>query len=297
MRVTGFLHERALGCTECQSAVLTDEKYRGAVGLPSSQESGMKFDEIASIVGKVPFISRKNSRYLYDLILRERLTSLLELGIAHGTATCFMAAALQELGEGTVTAVDLIEAADSFRPSAEEQLERAGLTDFARVVRTQTGYTWFLHDEIARNTADGMCREVYDLCIIDGPKNWTIDGAAFFFVDKLLKLNGWIIFDDYHWTYASANAIRDSTDGITHRSLSKDEQETPHIREIVELLVRQHQHYGKLVILDDGDWVLAQKTMTRDRTIRAVYRETAGGIAARIVYKARRAFKRLRKRP
>jgi hypothetical protein len=34
----------------------------------------------------------------------------------------------------------------------------------------------------------------------NGPKNWTIDGAAFFMADKLMKAGGWIIFDDYDWT-------------------------------------------------------------------------------------------------
>src|SRR5437660_723901 len=146
----------------------------------------MKFEEIHSLLRKVPFISKKNARFLYDLILRERLTNILELGIAHGTATCYMAAALQEVGKGSVSSVDLIEVKDSFKPSVEEQLEKTGLSAFAKVIRMQTGYTWFLHDEIARNTKNDVCNEIYDLCIIDGPKNWTIDGAAFFFVDKLL---------------------------------------------------------------------------------------------------------------
>ena len=161
----------------------------------------MKFEEISSIVGNIPFISPKNARFLYDLILKENLTNILELGIGHGTATCYIAAALQELGTGTVTAVDLIEVKDTFKPSAEEQLTKTGLTEFAKVIRMQTGYTWFLHDEISKHTKNNVCEEVYDLCIIDGPKNWTIDGAAFFFVDKLLKKNGWLIFDDYNWTY------------------------------------------------------------------------------------------------
>jgi predicted O-methyltransferase YrrM len=200
------------------------------------------------------------------LIIQEKLTNILELGIAHGTATCYMAAALQELGEGSITAVDLIEVKEHFKPSAEEQLEKTNLSDFATVIRMQTGYTWFLHNEIAKYTKDSVCEEVYDLCIIDGPKNWTIDGAAFFFVDKLLKKNGWIIFDDYKWTYANANNQQDSTDGITHRSLSKEEKEIPHIREVFELLVKQHPNYGNLIVLDDGEWVLAQKTMSQNKS-------------------------------
>lgn len=233
----------------------------------------MKFSEIYSLVGKMPFISRRNAHLLYHRILEERLTNILELGIAHGTATCFMAAALQELGQGSITAVDLIGAKDIFKPSAEEQLEKTGLEKFAKVIRMQTGYTWFLHDDIVRNTSDNVCNEVYDLCIIDGPKNWTIDGAAFFFADKLLKKNGWIIFDDYKWSYASANDRRDSTDGITHRHLSKDEQEIPQIREVFELLVKQHPNYGDLMLLGD-EWATARKTMSDKKVYTIDYRET-----------------------
>jgi predicted O-methyltransferase YrrM len=251
----------------------------------------MKFDEIYALVGNVPFISRKNGQFLYDFILRNGLTNILELGIAHGTATCYMAAALQELGEGSITAVDLIGVKDHYQPSAEEQLEKTGLSQLATVIRMQTGYTWFLHDEIARNSKNNVCNEVYDLCVIDGPKNWTIDGAAFFFVDKLLKRNGWIIFDDFNWTYAWADKRRDSTDGITHRSLSRDEQEIPHIREVFELLVKQHPHYGNFLIIDAGDWALAQKTTSDLKTCDIVYRDTRRNLLDRILYKAYRLFK------
>jgi predicted O-methyltransferase YrrM len=140
----------------------------------------MKFAKIESIIGKVPYISKENAEFLYDLILKERLTRILELGIAHGTATCYMAAALQELGEGLITCVDLIKASDWFKPSAEEQLEMTGLSKFAEIIRMQTGYTWFLHDEIRKNTKDDHCNEVYDLCIIDGPKKLDYRWGCFF---------------------------------------------------------------------------------------------------------------------
>jgi predicted O-methyltransferase YrrM len=252
----------------------------------------VEFEQIHSLVGEVPFIGKENARYLYDLILREKLTNILELGIAHGTATCYMAAALDELGEGSITSVDLIGVKDLFKPSAEDQLEKAGLGKYAKVVRMQTGYTWFLHDEIVRNTRDGVCTEKYDLCIIDGPKNWTIDGAAFFFVDKLLKKNGWIIFDDYNWTYGEANNRRDTTDGITHRNLSVEEQEIPQIREVFELLVKQHPHYGKLIVLADSDWAIAQKTMDSNKTYSINYRDTTKDVVVRMLRKIRTLLKK-----
>jgi predicted O-methyltransferase YrrM len=234
----------------------------------------VKFEQVAEIVKGVAFIDPRNARHLYDLIIREQLTNILELGIAHGTATCYMAAALDELGKGKITSVDLIEAKGRYEPSPEEQLAKANLAHLVQIVRMQTGYSWFLHDEIRRLTTDGFCRPEYNLCVIDGSKNWTIDGGAFFMVDKMLKENGWMIFDDYLWTYAEAARHRAATDGITHRELSEEELNVPHVKEIVELLVMQHPNYARVLVYPDDNWAMAQKVISEDKTYSIQYIET-----------------------
>jgi predicted O-methyltransferase YrrM len=252
----------------------------------------MKFGEVQRLVGEVPFISPQHARDLYAMVLRDKPREILELGIAHGTATCVMAAALDEIGAGQITAVDL--AGARFSPSAEEQLAQCGLSWWAEVVRMQTGYTWFLHDEIRRQTANGACQPKYDLCIIDGPKNWTIDGCAFFLADKLLRPGGWIIFDDYDWTYAAADASREATDGITHRTLSEEERATPQIREVFELLLMQHGDYGEFVIEDHKDWAMARKMRGGDTHCTVRYRAEYADLLSWAVAGARRAARRLR---
>ncbi len=230
----------------------------------------MRFEEIRDQLLGVPFIGVSNARYLYDLIVRERLTNILELGIAHGTATCYMAAALEEIGGGKITAVDLL--GKSFDPSPEEQLGKTGLSRYVDIHRMKTGYTWFLHDEIARRTVGDVCEPAYDLCIIDGPKQWTIDGCAFFLADKLLKKDGFMIFDDYSWTFAMANGRRDATCGINHRDLSEDELNIPHIGEVFELLVKQHPEYTDLKVHPVDDWAIARKAGGREKTYTVEYR-------------------------
>jgi predicted O-methyltransferase YrrM len=251
----------------------------------------MKFDEVQRVVGGVPFISPEHALSLYNKILSERPAEILELGIAHGTATCVMAAALDEIGAGQISAVDLADAA--FSPSAEEQLDRCGLSAYATVARMQTGYTWFLHDEIRRRTANGACQPRYDLCIIDGPKNWTIDGCAFFLADKLLRPGGWIIFDDYDWTYAGAAVTRAATDGVTHRALSEAERTTPQIREVFELLVVQHGDYGDFIVEDHKDWAMARKTRSREKNYTVRYRAEYADLLSWAIAAGRRAAKKL----
>jgi len=221
------------------------------------EDMELEFEEIHGAVRGIPFISEQNARYIYDLILENGVSDILELGIAHGTATCYMAAALRKRGAGRIVAVDL-EGVD-YSPSAEEQIARFGFDDLVDIHRMKTGYNWFLHQEIVRNTENDACSPAFDLCIIDGPKNWTIDSSAFFLADKLLRRDGWMIFDDYGWTYATADTKRTETDGIAHRSLSAEELKVPHIQEIFELLVKQHPDYGRFIVRDGSDWAIAQK--------------------------------------
>jgi predicted O-methyltransferase YrrM len=240
----------------------------------------MKFSVVHDAVCSVPFISEANAKIIYEMILNHRPLNVLELGIAHGTATCYMAAALDEIGQGQITAVDLSDA--KYSPSAESQLSSLGLDKYVHIARMQTGYTWFLHDEIRRQTVGGHCQSKYDLCIIDGPKNWTIDGCAFFLVDKLLKPEGWIIFDDYDWTYAAADCGRSSTDGINHRELSEEERNTPQIHEVFELLVMQHPNYSNAIVHAHKDWAMAQKIAAIDKTYTIRYRTEYGNLINRL---------------
>jgi len=203
----------------------------------------MKFEEAHKVLEGIPFISDANARELYDFIIEHKLTNCLELGFAHGVASCYIAAAIDELGGGKLVSVDLI-GQDWQKPSIEELLGKLGLQKYVEIHREVTGYNWYLHNEIAKNTeANSICTPVYDFCIIDGPKNWTIDSSAFFLADKLLKQNGWVIFDDYEWTYGEADTRREATDGITHRKLSEAERITPQVKEIFNLLVMQHPSY------------------------------------------------------
>lgn len=234
----------------------------------------MKFHEIHEQVKGVPFISERNARRMYDMIIEREYTSILELGIAHGTATCYMAAALDEIGRGHIDAVDLASVANTFQPSAESQLQKTCLEQWVTISRMETGYNWFLHNEICKQTHNDICEPKYDLCIIDGPKNWTIDGCAFFLSDKLLKENGLLIFDDYLWTYASADDDANATDGITHRELSEAEFQTPQIKEVFELLVKQHPNYSHFEINADGNWAMARKSAEATRKYTVVYDET-----------------------
>lgn len=228
----------------------------------------MKFAEISNLVAGIPFIDPKRAKQLYQFILEKQPQQCLELGFAHGASSCYIAAALDEIGVGHLTAVDLIPAMEWQHPSIEELLQKTSLKQYVTVEREMTSYTWFLKKKIEeRSDNNNSCEPCYDFCFIDGSKNWTIDGYAFFLVDKLLRENGWILFDDLNWKYSSKIAAGIAhSDGVSIRAMGEDEINTPHIERIFRLLVMQHPNYSEFKIVDNW-WGWAHKVKSNDRKL------------------------------
>lgn len=215
----------------------------------------MRFEEIGAILKDIPWMTPQRGAALYNHVLTAKPEKCLDLGTGHGLSSCYMAAALQELGRGQVVTVDLLRSVER-PPIVEEFLARSGLGDYVTVVREHTSYTWFLKKEVER-LSDGLaCRPDYDFCFVDGPKNWTIDGFAFFLVDKILKKGGWILFDGYSWSYSGSG--KEVNDGISSRNFGPDEIKEPHVGLIFDLLVMQHPNFGEFRIEDDW-WAWAKK--------------------------------------
>ena len=211
----------------------------------------MEFEAVRAVVDGVPNMTAEQGRTLYDLVRRTGAKQGMELGFAHGTGSCYMGAALQENG-GKLIAIDNQTARDR-RPSIGEQLEKTGLAEVVEPVFAARSYTWELMKLIEAHTTDGVCEPFLDICYIDGAHQWEPDGMAFFLVDKLLKVGGWLLFDDIHWKYAEST-VRDE-DWV--RVMPREEQETAQVERVFRLLVEQHPHYGNCRVVDWWGW--AQK--------------------------------------
>ena len=224
----------------------------------------MKFDALRAVLKDTPYMGVDEGWELYNFVLRNRPRRCLELGHAHGASSLYIAAALDEVGDGHLDSVDLLSSADRV-PNIESLFAEAGLTRYLSVYRETNSYTWFLKRKIEERSNGETCEPCYDFCFIDGCKNWTIDGLAFFLVEKLLRGDGWILFDDYRWTYAR-HQHKPENDGITTRSLSAEEMETAHVELIFHLLVMQHAGFSNFV-LQDGAWAWAQKSPQGSKTL------------------------------
>ncbi len=213
----------------------------------------MKISDVKNIIGSVPHMTPTQGELIYSIILDNDIFDILELGIAHGTGSCYMAAALQEKGKGLVTTIDN-KSALLRKPDIFELLKTCDLETFVSPVFADSSYNWELMKLIKQQTKDGVCAPLFDFCYIDGAHNFEIDNSAFFLVDKLLKPGGFIIFDDVNWTYASSAGLKDSEWVI---NMGVDEKTTPHIKALVELVVMSHPDYTDFQFHDD--WFLTRK--------------------------------------
>lgn len=196
-----------------------------------------------------PRITAAQGRLIYDHVRSTRPERVLELGTAHGVSAAFIAAALEANGHGRLTTVDS-SLLPWRNPTPGELLERLGLSHRVAIDRSHSTYTWFLKEEIeTQSDGQGNCEPLYDFCFLDGQKNWTVDGAAVFLIEKLLRPGGWLLLDDLGWTYSPL------TEGqhywVDIGGLSERERTEPHLRAVFDLIVAQHPSFTELRIEDE----------------------------------------------
>jgi predicted O-methyltransferase YrrM len=204
--------------------------------------------DVANVVGDTPHMTPAQGERISTFILENGIFDVLELGFRHGVSTAYMATALARAGRGRILTVDLLSAKHN-KPSIEELLNRVGERSRVDIYYEPTSYTWRLMRLLQQDPTPR-----FDLCYVDGAHDWFVDGFAFFLVDRLLRPNGWIIFDDLNWTYADSPALR-HTDRVMH--MPEDERTAPQIRLVYDLLVKTHPSYH--TFRDEGDWAFAQK--------------------------------------
>ncbi len=215
----------------------------------------MKFTQAYQAVGNLPCTEESQCRVLYDWILESRPAESLELGFLHGKTSCIIAAALDEIGAGHLTSIDM-EGVQHMpnAPNILQNLGQLGLRDLVTPVFSRISYTWELKKIIEKQTADHRCQPFLDFVFLDGAHLWEPDVCAFFLALKLLKPGGWFLFDDYMFTieksdwWSRSPKMKDKPD---------DYRKESQVERLVTLIVSQHPDMESVVIRDN--WVWARK--------------------------------------
>lgn len=101
-------------------------------------------------------------------------------------------------------------------------------------------YNWDLVKIVAENKIK------FDYCYLDGSHDLTIDGLAFFLLDKLLIQDGYIEFDDYNWTFGkspSCSPYPPVNNKLFKERYTEQQINTPHVKLIVDFLVKSDDNY------------------------------------------------------
>src|SRR3954453_16138725 len=121
---------------------------------------------------RILLLAEDTLRDIYGCIISTQATDCLELGTGFGATACVMAAAVDEVGGGTVTTVDQIVR----EPVGVDQLAQlTGLRDRIRSFALGAGYNWFLLRKLQEQTRGGVCEPAFDFCYLDGAHEWQPD--------------------------------------------------------------------------------------------------------------------------
>jgi len=198
----------------------------------------------------LPYMKLEQAKLLDDFLKEHHLTRCLELGFFHGKSSAFMAATLSEIGEGHLLTIDRRHALQR-SPDIHEVLKALDLEEWVTISYQQRSYTW----KLMRMLQDEK-RPTFDFCYIDAAHTWDDTGLAFFLVDKLLAPNGWLLFDDLDFYYEKlVKSGEDIPDYLLR--MGREERETKQVRQVWELLVKEHPGYGDFS--ESGTWAFARK--------------------------------------
>ncbi len=102
-------------------------------------------------------------------------------------------------------------------------------------------YNWSLMRVLQQHS-----EPIFDYVYLDGAHTWNVDALAFLLIDRLLKVGGYIDFDDYHWSLARSPTLNPRAFPMTKQLFTNYQIREPHVRLIVDLLVKRDPRYAEV---------------------------------------------------
>ncbi len=121
-----------------------------------------------------------------DLIQQNHLERTLEIGMAYGLSTLFICQSHHDKGSGSHIAIDPFQST-MWKSIGLLNIKRAGLAEKLQLFEA------FSYEVLPQLLVDG--RKI-DFAFIDGSHQFDYTLVDFFYVDKLLEVGGYVVFDD-----------------------------------------------------------------------------------------------------
>jgi predicted O-methyltransferase YrrM len=135
------------------------------------------------------YIPQEQGDLLYSICREVRPAFTIEVGMANGLSTAFIARALADNGLGTHIAIDPYQRTD-WQSSGLDLLRTLGLQSLVRLVELPS------HQALPMLEREGV---VADLVFIDGAHLFDFVMTDFLCSDRLLRTGGLVAFDDSDW--------------------------------------------------------------------------------------------------
>lgn len=123
---------------------------------------------------------------LYDLVRKTGAKRTLEIGMAYGLSTLFICQAHHDNGEGYHVTIDPYEK-DHWRSVGLLNVKKAGFEKYTKHYNSPS------HEVLPGLLSD---KERFDFVFVDGSHLFDHALIDFFYMDKLLKAGGYVMFDD-----------------------------------------------------------------------------------------------------
>jgi predicted O-methyltransferase YrrM len=174
-----------------------------------------------------------------DFIKTIQVKTIAEIGIYKGHTSLGFAEYLNGRGE-----LHLFDYEDKVRSVARSLRDRGytSIVEHPNSSKTMDSYNWSL-----MNVLEVEEEPIFDYVFLDGAHTWNHDALAFLLVDRLLKPQGYIDFDDNDWTLASSPSLNPVVFPKTRDLYTSEQIEAEQVNLILKLLVRRDPRYREVV--------------------------------------------------
>jgi predicted O-methyltransferase YrrM len=140
--------------------------------------------------GLPTFMDRKEGELLSRMVEKVKPTTSLEVGFAYGISTLFICEALEKLSRPAKHIVIDPFQRTKWHGVGLHNIQAAGFSHFVEFVEARSEFA------LAQLLRDGV---QLDFALIDGLHTFEQCMIEFFYIDRMLNVNGVLVFDDADW--------------------------------------------------------------------------------------------------